>query len=197
MKNINCEQGGKVSTDKRRTQTILLCLSFVSLGFIGGYHIKDLQQCSEQLCSSPFTAQQGVNVLDISSRRKLRVEMFDKFDSLASNAFSCNNRAAYDELTTLYARRIELEKHRARGEANRDRIAVISRKTGQAESAERAFRSCVAKMVPELLKMWDEDLTKNQLRIREKLINNKYDKDGVSLADLEETADMLDSIQNP
>ena len=37
---------------------------------------------------------------------------------------------------------------------------------------------------------------KKSAEIREKLINNKYDKDGVSLADLEETADMLDSIQN-
>ena len=199
MKNIKCEHGENVFTEQHRTNTILLCLGFVSLGFIGGYYIKDSSQYSEQLYSSRFTDQEGANVLDVSSRRRLGVEseMYDKFDSLGSNSFSCNNRAAYDELTVLHARRVELEKHRAKGEANLDRIAVIHRKAGQAESAERAFRSCVGKMVPELLKMWDEDLGKNQLRIREKLMNRKYEQDGVSLAVLEETADMLDSIQSP
>ena len=199
MKNIKYEHCGNVFTEQHRRSTFLLCLGFASLGFIGGYYIKDSRQYSKQLYSSRFTGQEGTNVLGVSSRRRLGVEfeMYDKFDSLASNSFSCNNRAAYDELTVLHARRVELEKHHARSEANRDRIAVIQRKAGQAESAERAFRSCVGKMVPELLKMWDEDLGKNQLRIREKLMNRKNEQDGVSLAVLEETADMLDSIQNP
>jgi hypothetical protein len=63
---------------------------------------------------------QGTEVLDISSRRKFGVEMFDKLDSLTSIAFSCNSRAAYDELTSLYSRRVHLQEHRAKGEANRE-----------------------------------------------------------------------------
>lgn len=152
--------------------------------------------CGE-LLSSKSMHQQGIQALDVNVQRKLGNQMFDRLDSLASSAFSCNTRVAYDELTILHARRVELEKHRARGEANRDRVAVISRKAGQAESAETAFRSCVGKMVPELLQLWEDDLRKNQLRVREKLTNNNYDKVGINLAVLEKTADMFDTIQKP
>jgi len=197
MKNINSEQGGNFSIEHCRIQTVLLCASFVFLGFIGGYLANNSRQCSDREHSSHFTLQQGVKDFDVSLRRKLGVELFDKVDSLASNAFTCNNRAAYNELTTLYSRRVELERHRARGEANRDRIAVISRKAGEASSAEHAFRSCIAKMAPEVLQLWDDDLKKNRLKIRENLVNKNYDRDGINLAVLEETADKLDSIQNP
>ena len=197
MKELEYEQGRNNSPEYNRTRTYMLCLSFVALGFIGGSLTNDSRQCNEQLHSSRFVDQQGEEILNISSRRKLGVEMFDKLDSLTSIAFSCNTRAAYDELTSLYARRVNLQEHRAKGEANRDRIAVISRKAGQAESSETAFRSCIGKMMPELLWLWDDDLRKNQLRIREKLSNKNYDRDGINFAVLEETADMLDSVQNP
>jgi hypothetical protein len=196
MKNINCEEGGNTCIEQHRKKSILLCLGFATLGFIGGYHMKDNRQ-SRLSDFSPLVMLKDEKILEVSLRRRLGVEGYDEVDASARNAFSCNSHAAYDELTKLYSRRVELEKHRARGEANRDRTAVILRKTGQAEAAEQAFRSCVGKMVPELLKVWDDDMRKNRLRVREKLMNSKYDQDGVNLAVLEETADMLDSIQNP
>lgn len=197
MKELEYEQGRNDSPEYNRTCTYLLCLSFVALGFIGGSLTNNSRQCSEQLHSSRFMDQQGTEVLDIRSHQNFEVDMFDKLDSLTSIAFSCNSRAAYDELTSLYSRRVDLQEHRAKGEANRDRIAVISRKTGQAEAAETAFRSCVGKMMPELLRMWDDDLRKKQLKFRKRKSNKNYDEDGINFSVLEETADMLDSIQNP
>jgi hypothetical protein len=52
-------------------------------------------------------------------------------------------------------------------------------------------------MMPELLQMWDDDLRKKQLKFRERMSNKNYDQDGINFSVLEETADMLDSIQNP
>ena len=115
-------------------------------------------------------------------------------EEISSKPFSCDARGAFDELTSLYKHRIDLQARHKRGEANRARTATITRKTQQAEAAEGAFRICVQKMVPELLGIWDDMLKKNQLDLRNS--NKFYDKDGITMEVLKKTADMLESVES-
>ena len=116
---------------------------------------------------------------------------------LAASSFSCNSHAVYEELTRLHGRRISLESRNKNGEANRDRIAVIARKTQGAVAAEGAFRKCVQIAIPRLLKVWDEDLKKNLIRSKHKNLNDELDKNeyGLNMHVLEETADMMESTE--
>ena len=194
MKNNTSQQVYEESSRSNFTAILLYCI-LVCFGFVlgySGYKIPATSSCN-QISSFPFEVQRNKHVLEVNSGLKQEPEMFNGVDNLAKKAFSCNDRAAYDELTQLYVRRTELEKHRAKGEANRDRIATINRKTIQAESSEQAFRTCLKKMVPELLIMWDDDLREGKLRFKDILANSRYDENGINLKILEETADELDS----
>jgi len=131
------------------------------------------------------------------SQNQLQVSELNTVDVLtdiAANPFSCNSRAAYEQLTRLYSRRISLEARKQKGEANRDRIAVIARKTHEAEATEGAFRKCIQITIPGLLKLWEEDLAKNLIRAGRKTLNDELDKSeyGLNMDVLEEVADAME-----
>jgi hypothetical protein len=44
--------------------------------------------------------------------------------------------------------------------------------------------------------VWNEDLKTNSVRLKEASFNKLHDKDGVNLDVLQETADMLDLMEN-
>jgi hypothetical protein len=111
-------------------------------------------------------------------------------------ALSCNTRSAYEELTRLHSRREQLEQREKRGESNRARSATIIRKAQEARAAEGAFQACLRNTIPELLMVWNEDLKTNSVRLKEASFNKLHDKDGVNLDVLQETADMLDLMEN-
>ena len=121
---------------------------------------------------------------------------FMELEELSSKPFSCNTRSAYEELTRLHSRREQLEQREKRGESNRARTATIIRKAQEAQAAEGAFRSCVRSTLPELLMIWDEDLRTNSVKLKDASFNRFLDKDGVNLDVLQETADMLDLVEN-
>lgn len=117
----------------------------------------------------------------------------ENIEAMASRSFSCNTGYAYDELTNLHHISNELKKRRVKGEANRARTETIIRKTVVAESKEQVFRECLTKMMPELLVVWDKDLKSGNLHKNKYSLNDKAErkKGGITLADLEEAADML------
>ena len=119
-----------------------------------------------------------------------------ELEELSSKPFSCNPRGAYEELTRLHSKREQLEKRQKGGESNRARTATIIRKAQEAQAAEGAFRSCVRSTLPELLMIWDEDLRTNSVKLKDASFNRFLDKDGVNLDVLQETADMLDLVEN-
>ena len=83
---------------------------------------------------------------------------------LSHNEYACNTLAAFEELTVLHARSLELDKWKVKGEANRARTATIERKAGNAHAAESAFRSCVQKLIPELLNEWENQSKQGKLK---------------------------------
>ena len=121
---------------------------------------------------------------------------FMELEELSSKPFSCNTRSAYEELTRLHSRREQLEQREKRGESNRARTATIIRKAQEARAAEGAFQACLRNTIPELLMVWNEDLKTNSVRLKEASFNKLHDKDGVNLDVLQETADMLDLVEN-
>lgn len=117
----------------------------------------------------------------------------DYLDDIVSNKFSCNARSAYEELTRLHFRRVSLDEHRKKGEANRARTATIQRKATAIDAAEGAFRRCLQLVVPDLLTEWEEKLAKKLVtatRIWDEKAEEKHH--GITLDVLEETADALD-----
>jgi len=90
--------------------------------------------------------------------------VLDKVFSFSEKEFACNAQLAFEELSRLHAKRLNLDAHSKRGDANRDRTATITRKAVAADAAENAFRGCLNRMMPELLKFWDEKNSKGQLK---------------------------------
>jgi len=115
-----------------------------------------------------------------------------KVASLASKEFSCNSQFAFEELTRLHKRHQQLEAHLKKGEANRDRSAVILRKTGQARAAENAFRECMNSMMPELLSEWDALLESNKINFYAWDDKNEAEHNGITLEVLNEVADTFE-----
>mmetsp|Transcript_5393 Transcript_5393/g.17062 ORF Transcript_5393/g.17062 Transcript_5393/m.17062 type:complete len:216 (+) Transcript_5393:599-1246(+) len=113
----------------------------------------------------------------------------------ASASFSCNVEGALENLAKLHTRRVNLEKKRKRGEANRARTANLERKTGEAISAERAMRSCMESVIPEVLHAWDAQLPRNQ-KLGQTWWTDTKESDlkesGINIRTLERTAEDLE-----
>ena len=125
---------------------------------------------------------------------ELRPNIFEsEISTLSEHQYSCNTLSAYEELTNLHSRAKELESKRKRGEANRARQATIERKANAASSAERAFRSCIATMVPELLSIWETKLKEGKLDLHSWNEVDEKSQAGITLLDLEGAADDLTS----
>lgn len=117
----------------------------------------------------------------------------DDFTTLSSKEFSCNSRLAFEQLSKLHARRIELDEHRKRGDANRARIGTINRKAIAADAAESAFRGCLSAMMPELLEFWDDKNRKGLISPRQWDNDEEKKINGITFEVLEQTASQLDS----
>ncbi|CAL6332028.1 unnamed protein product [Bathycoccus prasinos] len=112
----------------------------------------------------------------------------------ATTEFSCNVLGALENLSKLHSRRVDIEKRNSRGEANNIRIANLKRKTDEAVAAERAMRTCMQSTLPEVLKMWDEELAKNKKLGRQWWTEAKEATiSGIDIKVLEETADLISS----
>ena len=82
----------------------------------------------------------------------------DILTTLSGREFACNSQLAFDQLSHLHAKRLKLDDHAKRGDANRDRIATIERKASSARASETAFPQLHGMiMMPELLDYWDNN----------------------------------------
>jgi hypothetical protein len=118
----------------------------------------------------------------------------DKLMVMSAHQFSCNTELAYEELTKLHQTSARLKEHVKRGEANRDRTQTIIRKSLGAQKSEQSYRSCLEKMMPELLVVWDDDLKSGKLRKGNKWDDTKEETiGGITFKTLEETADAIES----
>ena len=113
----------------------------------------------------------------------------DEIDELMKRPYGCNIRSVYEELSRLHQKRVRLQQEESKGQANRDRTAVIASKTARAEAAESSLRKCIEVMVPEVLSLWDEREKIGHMHVTKKSFS------GIDMRVLEETADMLD-IEN-
>lgn len=119
----------------------------------------------------------------------------DDITTLSSKEFACNTRLAFDHLSKLHARRIDLDEHRKRGDANLARIGTINRKATAASAAEGAFRGCLSMMIPELLELWDDKKRKGGIKMRQWDNEKEKEIDGITFEVLEQTASKLESAQ--
>lgn len=174
----------------------------ITLGVVFGFIFQNYAgSCGNSLHPTAYSRSEEYSSRDIASAtspdfEEESVRVYDTLDDLGSKEFSCNPRGAYEELTNLHYYRTKLEKHQKRGEANKARTATILRKVQQAEAAESAFRSCIQKTIPEVLKVWDGDLQKKSLRNAFLLYDKEQDKNGIDLKVLQDTAVMLDSLES-
>ena len=125
-------------------------------------------------------------------KKPLSTEPFplDTLTALSSKEFACNTHVAFDRLSELHSRRLKLEQHFQRGEANRARTATVERKALSARAAETAYRSCVSSMMPELLKFWDEKKDHQLKQWSEK--KERATETGITYELLEQTADEVE-----
>lgn len=131
--------------------------------------------------------------LAISRSLMSSVDKGSELLSLSEHQNSCNTLKTFEELTHLHKKAKDLKEHNRRGEANSVRRATIARKANAAFAAENAFRTCVGTMMPELLSLWDSKLKNGELNFREWSDATEKHITGITLATLEETADVLDS----
>ena len=118
----------------------------------------------------------------------------DELFTLSGARFACNSRLAFDHLSKLHARRIDLDEHRKRGDANLARIGTINRKATAADAAEDAFRNCLSMMMPELLELWDDKNRKGEINIIRQWDNNKEKEiDGITFDVMQQTASQLEN----
>ena len=168
--------------------------SFACSFLIGLYLGSKIEGCSEptyEILESPEKTEKN-------SKPSLNPEAYPRSDdltTLSSKEFACNTRLAFNHLSKLHARRIDLAEHRKRGDANLARIGTINRKSTAAEAAEGAFRGCLSMMMPELLELWDDKNRKGEITARQ-WDNEKEKKiNGITFEVLEQTASKLESSQ--
>jgi len=122
-----------------------------------------------------------------------KMPMVDR-SNYGSTAFACNTQRAFETLTRLHMKRIELDEHRVRGDANLAREGTIARKATAADAAENAFRDCMNVMMPELLNDWDEKSRKKEINIKRRWDEKKEEEiGGISFKDFEQTAAEMDT----
>ena len=167
------------------------CTSFFTLimGVVLGYGIRQ-QYISEGSIARDCLHGQRI----FAGERRLKgLDNNMKLLSLSEYQYSCNAQKAFEELNSLHIKTQELEKRKRRGEANRSRQAIITRKAAAASAAENAFRKCTESMMPELLKLWEDKLKRGE--VNSGVWNDEVEDkiDGITFALLEETADTLDT----
>jgi len=160
--------------------------------FLLGLFISDqARSCSSYLPQAPELI--GNSLEEDYSLTQKGDHFEDPLNDIVSDKFSCNARSAYEELTRLHFRRVNLDEHRKKGDANRARIATIQRKATAADAAEGAFRSCVNLVLPELLTEWDEKLAKKAITSRKTWDDRAEESHhGITLDVLKETADAIE-----
>lgn len=177
--------------------TFLQSFSILVAGIFLGYLLSkqlvsttcNMTELSDQESFSKSDTQNHyIDNLDMHNTEKESI-----LDTFSSHRMLCNARGAYEELTKLYRRSKDLNEHKKRGEANLSRQATISRKANGARAAEHAFRECVHTMMPNLLNLWDESLKKGEINFRGWNDAREEKNDGVTLALLEDTADLIES----
>lgn len=168
---------------------LILCSAFsLLLGIFFSHKTKTCTQLARDdglsSISQSFT-QESTGSVQVSNSD------LDELTAMASDKFSCNPRSAFERLTRLHKNRVKMDEHRKRGDANRDRIATITRKAIAADAEENSFRNCVKLVLPELLDHWDLKAAKGQLSVG-------WDEDsenknaGITVAELEAAADELE-----
>ena len=112
-------------------------------------------------------------------------------NAFAAHEFACDPGRAYEELSRLQKRSMDLESSKTK-QANRARTATMTRKAGEARAAKAAFRSCVGLMMPELLAQWDSDFKGHKLYKGSWNARKEADTGGITKEVLEKTAISLD-----
>ena len=112
-------------------------------------------------------------------------------NTFAAHEFACDPGRAYEELSRLQKRSVDLESSKTK-QANRARTATMTRKAGEAGAAKAAFRSCVGLMMPELLVQWDSDFKGHKLHKGSWSARKETDIGGITKEVLEKTAMSLD-----
>ena len=141
---------------------------------------------------------QSLNRVEKKSEPSMKIDVFPGTDdllTLSDKKFACNARLAFDHLSKLHARRIDLDEHKRKGDANLARIGTINRKATAAESAEGAFRGCLSMMMPELLELWEYKNRKGEITVRQ--WDNEKEKKiaGITFDLLEQTALQLENAK--
>ena len=159
----------------------LLTIILLYFGFETGRRIENKK------CFNPGV-ESTIPVLEDKFFESEQSSLDDALTTLSGREFACNSQLAFDQLSHLHAKRLKLDDHAKRGDANRDRIATIERKASSARASETAFRSCMSMMMPELLDYWDNNhdshKSKNWNEGKEKHLGGE----GISFQILEQTA---------
>ena len=159
----------------------------IALSFILGLYVgKSVESCNEAPSSSYKILNSRETLVDPAP-------VADKLSQLSSLKFACNTQIAFEHLSELHIKRISLEEHRQRGDANRARIATIERKAAAAAAAEGAYRSCLNGMMPELLEHWDEQNRKNQISKGQWGERDEVSIGGITFDDLQRSAAELEN----
>ena len=159
---------------------LLLCGACSFL--LGMYFGKTIINCPITFCENLSTPENPVS-------SDPQMPIVSDLTNYGSQAFACNTQRAFETLTTLHTRRIKLDDHRVRGDANLAREGTFARKATAADAAENAFRDCMNVMMPELLNDWDEKSGKKQIQFRKPWDEKKEQKiGGISFKDFEQTA---------
>lgn len=173
----------------------LSIFSYLGLGFLSGVLVCHFDSSIQDLAESSSGSAELVKPQFFSDQheRKPFVEKSNLSDImlLGSKEYSCNTIGAFEELTQLHHRRVELDERRAKGEANRARTTSIERKAGSAHVAESTFRMCVQKLIPELLSVWDERVRNKELVYHHR---KGKDTDEIDLDVLKQTADAFEEL---
>jgi len=159
------------------------------LGFATGFLVNTTSNCYSLGVNLEAEVPEHVNHLKTEDLLQQSFGIEDVFKH-SEEAFSCNSRLAFEELTRLHMRSLQLQSRRRQGEANRARTASIIEKAGQATAAEKSFRKCVSDMMPELLADWDKKLEMNQLK---QPWNEDKIPNSITFEELEKTATLLDA----
>jgi len=161
---------------------LLLCIACSFL--FGVYFGKTIADSPRTICENSLLPES----LDTYESQKMSID--SDFSNYGSAAFACNTQRAFETLTRLHMKRIKLDEHRVRGDANLAREGTISRKATAADAAENAFRDCMNVMMPELLNDWDEKSRTKQLNIRKQWDEQKEEKntEGITFKEFELTA---------
>jgi hypothetical protein len=175
----------------------LLCLG---LGFLAGYSVEHRHQelrSNEDTFDVSFSkgsenSMSAKDHLSFSETPSPSKTVMENVQYLSGKEYACNTQGAFEELSILHARRLELERRKKNGEANRDRTATIARKYGNSLSAESSFRLCVQKMIPELLNSWDTALEHNEISLKSPS-KHKKESNEINIDVLRETAESLEN----